>query len=120
MADGVRIQALDPALRGAVLDIPHPTRITAHNGQPKMYRVQLDGEGAATVSETVWARIREIMSLKPASTPQFIEVGLNKRPPTIRAGGGDMELRPVFKADHDAGLLVPAGVQIVPKVTLKD
>lgn len=77
--DGVRIMAVDPAMRGAMVDVPHPTRIVG--GLAKLYRVRLDGEGAALVSEVVWARMREIMAIDPAC-PRFLEVGRTTRPPT--------------------------------------
>lgn len=79
MADGVRIMATDQALRGALVEVPHPTRLVGE--LPKIYPIRLDGEAAALVSEVVWARMREIMAIDPAC-PRFLEVGRTGRPPT--------------------------------------
>ena len=92
MSDGIRIMAMDPILRGATIEVPHPSRMVF--GAPKIYRIRLDGEGAALVSEVVWARIKEIVALDPTA-PNFIEVGRTARPPT-QTVGGLTENRPLF------------------------
>lgn len=115
MADGVRIMAVDPRLRGALVEVPHPTRVIG-GGARKLYPIRLDGEGAAIVSTVVWERIKEIMALDPAA-PRFLEVGLIKAPPTQGINGG-REARPVFR--HNVGRGIDTfGTELVPKVQLK-
>jgi len=115
MADGIRIMATDERLRGAIIEVPHPTRLLGTGGR-KLYRIRLDGEGAALVSEVVWARIREIMAVDPAA-PRFMEVGRTATPPTQHINGGT-EHRPVFRHRTGHGI-DSAGTQLIPSVQVK-
>lgn len=115
MADGVRIMATDERLRGAILEIPHPTRMLGTGGH-KLYRVRLDGEGAAIVSTVVWGRIKEIMAIDQAA-PRFIEVGTVAAPPTQHLSGR-VERRPVVTHLTGHGI-VQHGVHQVPAVHLQ-
>lgn len=119
MADGVRIRATDPNLHGAVLQIKNPDRVMGHNGEAKTYTIHLDAQGAATVSETVWLRLQEIVAKYPDSTPRFIVTGNHRNPPTIVANG-DVETRPVFRSNPQGKRFDPIGTIVVPKLVLRD
>lgn len=114
MADGVRIMAVDPRLRGAVIEVPHPTRFLG-SGAAKLYRILLDGEGAALVSVVVWQRIQEIMAIDPTA-PRFIEVGVTSAPPTQMLNGATEDRR-VLR--HRTGHGIERTLGQVPVIKLK-
>jgi hypothetical protein len=115
MADGVRIIAVDERLRGAIVEVPHPTRMLGTGGR-KMYRFVLDGEGATFVSTVVWDRIREIMAIDPKA-PRFLEVGRTARPPD-QIINGERQARPIYR--HRIGHGIDTfSEQLVPILQLK-
>lgn len=118
MADGVRIIATDERLRGATIEVPHPTRLITRDGHQvaKVYSIRLDGEGAALVSTVVWDRIQEIMAIDPTA-PRFLEVGLAAAPPT-QVINGQREARPVYLHRTGHGF-DSRGVVLVPRLQLK-
>lgn len=115
MADGIRIMAVDERLRGAIVQVPHPTRMLGTGGR-KLYVIRLDGEGAALVSTVVWDRIKEIMAIDPAA-PRFLEVGRTGAPPTQHIGGKS-EHRPTFRHRIGHGIETH-GNQLVPILHVK-
>lgn len=56
MAEGIRI--LHPTARACILRIPHPGD-PATGRRPKPYRIELDSNGEAIISTTIWQRLEE-------------------------------------------------------------
>ena len=119
MADGIRIRVGDERLHGATLMLRDHARIMSHNNQPKEYRIHLDPQGCALVSETVWQRLQEMHRNNPDGIPEFFLDGLTTRPPT-QIAGGRVEAREVFTTDATSGMLVPAGIIMTAIPELKD
>jgi hypothetical protein len=96
MASGVRLVSTDPALRGRMYLVEHPYRdylvpkICAQCNvihTKKTYHLQLDGEGAVIVSDTIYDRLRE------AGMPKLKVANEVKAPPSQKVGIGGPVLR---------------------------
>jgi hypothetical protein len=86
MAEGLRVMSTNPAHAGKTIVIQDHSRVMGHNGEPKTYAIPLDGQAAAVVSETVWARLQSVMARSP-KMPTLILVGTVAEPKTMRADG---------------------------------
>jgi hypothetical protein len=56
MADGIRIY--HPTARSSVLHVPHPGDRSSGR-RPKVYKIELDPNGEAIISATIWQRLEE-------------------------------------------------------------
>lgn len=92
---GVRI--MHPTLRGVTLLIEHPGDGVR---RAKDYHLRLDSEGQVTVSETVWARIREA-EVAGQWEERFVLVGevLNPPPLSLASPGGLIEVGRFYRQE---------------------
>lgn len=107
---GVRIHHATE--RNCVLLVPHPGEIkglirTRNRGRkPKDYRIELDNEGNAIVSDTVWRRLQE-------AGANFIVLNEVPNPPSQIVGFVDGEVAtPAVKKEINRAIrdIAPAGV----------
>lgn len=91
MAAGVKIATFKREHRGKTIVLRDHRRFLVKHNRPKEYQLRFDGEGITIVSETVWARLAEMLATFP-SLPRLIVVGYTRRPPKQRVTG----LEPVY------------------------
>lgn len=112
---GLRIH--HPELRNCQLVIFHPgtpATATTRGRGAKNYHIDIDNDGYAIVSETVWMRLQE--AFKGGAHHSFTLINEVADPPTLHIGWGETEEKRIYQQINDvAREFAPDGV--VPRIT---